>query len=77
MLFEASLTDMSFNNAAFLVPILNGANYCLWAVAMQAYIRSTGLWHYVQGKVHRESFPEDNKEDEKLSDAKKQVILAA
>jgi hypothetical protein len=43
---------------------------------MQAYIRSTGLWHYVQGKVHRESFPEDDKEYEKLSDTKKQAILA-
>jgi hypothetical protein len=43
MLFAASLTDMSSNNAASLVPILDGANYHLWAVAMQAYIRSTGL----------------------------------
>jgi hypothetical protein len=67
---------MSSNNAASLVPILDGSNYGLWAVAMQAYIRSTGLWHYVLGKVHRESFPEDDAEYNKLSDAKKAAILA-
>ena len=77
MLFEASLTDMSSNNAASLVPIFDGTNYGLWAVAMQAYIRSTGLWHYVLGKVHRESFPEDDAEYNKLSDAKKQAILTS
>jgi len=31
----------------------------------------------VQGKVHRESFPEDDAEYAKLSDARKQVILTA
>jgi hypothetical protein len=67
---------MSFNNAASLVPILDGANYRLWAVVMQAYIRSTGLWHYMLGKVHRESFPEDDVEYNKLSNAKKAAILA-
>ena len=67
---------MSSNNTASLVPILNGSNYGLWAVAMQAYIRSTGLWHYVLRKVHRESFPEDDIEYAKLSDVKKQAILA-
>jgi hypothetical protein len=67
---------MSSNNAASLVPILDGANYGLWAVAMQAYIRSTGLWHYMLGKVHRESFLEDDTEYNKLSDTKKAAILA-
>jgi hypothetical protein len=66
---------MSSNNATSLVPILDGSNYGLWAVAMQAYIRSTGLWHYVLGKVHRESFPEDDAEYNKLSDTKKAAIL--
>jgi hypothetical protein len=67
---------MSSNNATSLIPILDGTNYSLWAVAMQAYIRSTGLWHYVLRKVHRESFSKDDTEYNKLADAKKAAILA-
>jgi hypothetical protein len=41
---EASLTEMSSSNNASLVPILDGTNYRQWAVAMKAFIQSTGMW---------------------------------
>jgi hypothetical protein len=68
---------MSSNNAASLVPILNGTNYRQWAVAMKAFIMSTGLWAYVEGSVNRESFPDKKEDLVKLSDARKEEIHIA
>ena len=53
---------MSSTNNTSLVPILDGTNYRMWAVAMKALIQSTRMWVYVQGKIERESFPEDEVE---------------
>jgi hypothetical protein len=68
---------MSSNNAASLVPILDGTNYRQWAVAMKALIMSTGMWAYVQGNIDRESLPEKKEEREKLSETRRNEILAA
>jgi hypothetical protein len=67
---------MSFNNATFLVPILDGTNYRQWAVAMKAFIMSTRMWAYVEDRIERESLP-DKKELMKLSDAQKEEIHVA
>jgi hypothetical protein len=68
---------MSSTNNASLVPILDGTNYRIWAVVMKALIQSTGMWAYVQGKVTREFFPDDDAEYEKLSQARKDEILTS
>jgi hypothetical protein len=68
---------MSSNNATSLVPILYGTNYRQWAVAMKALIMSTGMWAYVQGNIERESLPDKKEEREKLSETRKNEILAA
>jgi hypothetical protein len=68
---------MSSNNAASLVPILDGTNYRQWAVAMKAFIMSTGMWAYVEGRIERESLPEKKEELAKLSDARKEEICVS
>jgi gag-polypeptide of LTR copia-type len=68
---------MSSNNTASLVPILDGTNYRQWAVAMKAFIMSTGLWAYVEGSVDREAFPEKKDDLAKLSDTCKEEIHIA
>jgi hypothetical protein len=68
---------MSFSNNASLVPVLNGTNYRIWAVAMKALIYSTGMWVYVQGKIERESFPKDDAEYQQLSSTHNAEILAS
>jgi hypothetical protein len=68
---------MSSNNAASLVPILDGTNYRQWAVAVKAFIMSTGLWAYTEGRIERESLPEKKEELAKLSDARKEEIRVA
>ena len=65
---------MSSNNAASLVPILDGTNYRQWAVAMKAFIMSTGMWAYVEGRIERESLPDKKEELAKLTDAWKEEI---
>jgi hypothetical protein len=47
---------MSSSNNTSLVPILDRTNYRQWAVAMKAFIQSTGMWAYAMGKVDREYF---------------------
>jgi len=68
---------MSSSNNASLVPILDGTNYRIWAVAMKALIQSTSMWAYVMGKVSREYFPDDDAEFEKLTQARKDEIMAS
>ena len=68
---------MSSNNAASLVPILDGTNYRQWAVAMKAFIMSTGMWAYVEGRIERESLPNKKEELAKLTDAWKEEIRAS
>jgi hypothetical protein len=68
---------MSFNNAASLVPILDGTNFRQWAVAMKAFIMSTGLWAYTEGHIERESLPDKKEELAKLFDAQKEEIRVA
>ena len=68
---------MSSSNNASLVPVLDGTNYRLWAVAMKALVQSTGMWAYVLGNVERESFPDDEDEYKKLSSTRKAEILAS
>jgi hypothetical protein len=68
---------MSSNNTTSLVPILDGTNYRQWAVAMKAFIMSTGLWAYVEGYVDREEFPDKKEDLVKLSDARKEEIHIA
>ena len=68
---------MSSNNTASLVPILDGTNYRQWAVAMRAFIMSTGLWAYTEGHIERESLPNKKEELAKLSDARKEEICVA
>jgi len=60
---------MSSNNAASLFPILDGTNYRQWAVAIKAFIMSTRMWAYVEGKIDRESLPNKKEELAKLTDA--------
>ena len=67
----------SNNNATSLVPILDGTNYRQWAVAIKAFIMSTGLWAYTEGRIERESLPEKKEELAKLSDAWKEEICVA
>ena len=75
---EASLNrNMSSSNNASLVPVLDGTNYRIWAVAMKALIQSTGMWAYVLGKVEREFFPDSDEEMDKLSVFRKLEILAS
>jgi hypothetical protein len=67
---QASLNrTMSSNNATSLIPILDGTNYRQWAVVMKAFIMSTGLWAYTEGRIERESLPNKKEELAKLSDA--------
>ena len=68
---------MSSNNAASLVPILDGTNYRQWAVVMKAFIMFTGLWAYTEGHIERESLPNKKKELAKLSNAQKEEICVA
>jgi hypothetical protein len=68
---------MSFNNTASLVPILDGTNYRQWAVAMKAFIMSTGMWAYVEGRIERESLPDKKKKLAKISDARKEEICVS
>jgi hypothetical protein len=68
---------MSSNNAVSLVPILDGTNYRQWAVAMKAFIMSTGLWAYVEGSINRESLSDKKDDLAKLSDARKEEIHIA
>ena len=68
---------MSFNNAASLVPILDGTNYRQWEVAMKALIMSTGMWAYVKGSIERESLSNKKEEQEKLSKTCKEEICTA
>jgi hypothetical protein len=67
----------SNNNAASLVPILDGTNYRQWSVAMKAFIMSTGLWAYIEGHIERESLPERKEGLAKLSDSQKEEIHVA
>ena len=68
----------SNNNATSLVPILDGTNYRTWAVAMKAYIMSTGMWAYAKGDVEYPNFPvgEDGKAV-KITDERRNQIRAA
>jgi hypothetical protein len=68
---------MSFNNAASLVPILDGTNYRQWAVVIKAFIMSTGMWAYVEGRIERESLPNKKEELAKLFDTRKKEIHIA
>jgi hypothetical protein len=68
---------MSSSNNASLVPILDGTNYRQWAVAIKAFIQSTGMWAYVMGKVDRQYFSDMDEECDKLSTAWKAEILAS
>jgi hypothetical protein len=68
---------MSSNNTASLVPILDGTNYRQWAVVMKAFIMSTGMWAYVEGRIERESLPDKKEELAKLSNAQKEEICVA
>jgi hypothetical protein len=68
---------MSSTKNTSLVPILDGTNYRMWAVAIKALIQSTGMWAYVQGKIEREHFPEDDNEYQALSATRKAEILAS
>jgi hypothetical protein len=68
---------MSSINNASLVPILNRTNYRIWAVVMKALIQSTGMWAYVQGKIEKESFPENDAEYQWLTVTRKAEILTS
>jgi len=68
---------MSSTNNASLVPVLDGTNYRQWAVAMKAFIQSTGMWAYPMGKVTREYFPDNDAEFQALTATCQAEILAS
>ena len=49
----------SVNNIRNFVPVLNGANYRLWAEKMQDYLMSATLWLYITGQEMRPDYDED------------------
>ena len=72
------LQNMSSNNAASLVPILDGANYRQWSVAMKAFLMSIGQWEYANGTAEPRPYLPEKKEDyNRLSDTEKEEKHAA
>ena len=44
---------------------------------IKAFIMSTGMWAYVEGRIERESLPDKKEELAKLTDARREEIRVA